>query len=418
VKTLTAALILEKNKLANTVPWITLLRVTLDDATVLRLAAYPEDVTFDSEVYTAFPCMVEAIGEVSSGNIGTLRVAVANVDKSISAYVENNDLLGNAVTVRVVHGAHLVISTDKIDFTYKINRITITEDVATFDLGHEDLVKLQVPRQRYLRGRCRFIYGDTQCGYPGDEFGLTTKQTLKHLATSAATEKINGWSIVYGNECDAYDISVTTEGYLTIRNNTGAVKEWWDAKRETAYAYKLVTGDFDVETLLVNTAWTADGLWAMFLAQSNSTASAWVALAWAHDVSTVASRVVALSTALSTAGTVENDASSTWYRYARLVRAGNTITWYVKAASVDAWTALHSETRSDLGSQVRIGFTTCPRASGAATTTVQWDYLRVNAGGMPTCDYTLDGANGCREHKNTLHYGGFPAIPSGRLYGV
>lgn len=422
MKALTASLILEKNKLYNTVPWITLLVVTLDDETTLKYAAYPEDVTFNSETYTALSCVVDTISENATGNIGSLRVAVANVDRAISAYLEDNDLLGNDVIVRVVHASHLSSASDCIDFTYRINRIVVTDEVATFDLGHEDLMRLQVPRQRFMRGRCRWVFGDDYCSYPDDEFGLTTKQTLKDERTTGSPfTKLNGWYVLNAHECDTLDASVTAEGYLTYKNKIAAVKEWWDSKTETAYAYKLVSGDFDVETLLVNTAaWTSNGLWAMFLVESTATAADWVAIAWVHDEDTAPSRVVALSTDNGTAGTAQAAESSTWYRYARLTRAGNTVTWYVKAAAGDSWTQLYTTTRADLGSQVRVGYTVCPRVldTTSEVTTVQWDYLRVTTGGLTSCDYTLDGPNGCRQHANTLNYGGFPAIPSGRLYGL
>ena len=42
-----------------------------------------------------------------------------------------------------------------------------------------------------------------------------------------------------------------------------------------------------------------------------------------------------------------------------------------------------------------------------------WKYKGQNClynGNLPTCDYTLNGANGCRVHDNVLNYGGFPGI--------
>lgn len=32
------------------------------------------------------------------------------------------------------------------------------------------------------------------------------------------------------------------------------------------------------------------------------------------------------------------------------------------------------------------------------------------SGGLASCDYTLDGANGCNAHANTVNFGGFPGI--------
>lgn len=418
MKTLSASLIVEKNKLASGNPWILLLRVTLDDATVLRLAAYPEDVVFATETYNAFPMTIEPIGESGDGNIGSLRVNVANVNRLISSYVENADLLGNAVTLRIVHSAHLTNAADKLDFSYRVNRIAITDQAASFELGHEDLMRLQLPRQRYFRSRCRFIYEDDHCSYPDDEFGLTTKQTLaSEQTTGGPFTRLHGWAVANAHECTTFDASVTAAGYLTCSNKTGSVKEWWDANRQTAYAYRVLEGDIDAETLLVNTAaWTADGLWAMLLVQSVTTAGHWIAFAWVHDTGSPATRVVALSTVSDV--TTQNDPTGTWYRYARITRTGNAVAWQCKAAVGDSWTTLHSETRADMGSQLRVGFTVCPRDAAAAVTTVQWDYLRVAAGGLASCDYTLDGPNGCRVHANQIHYGGAPALPVGRLYGV
>jgi len=32
------------------------------------------------------------------------------------------------------------------------------------------------------------------------------------------------------------------------------------------------------------------------------------------------------------------------------------------------------------------------------------------AGGLPSCDYTLNGSNGCQVHNNVVHFGGFPGL--------
>lgn len=43
----------------------------------------------------------------------------------------------------------------------------------------------------------------------------------------------------------------------------------------------------------------------------------------------------------------------------------------------------------------------------------QWRYKSTEcgyAGGMPTCDLTLRGTNGCNAHSNTIRFGAFPGI--------
>lgn len=42
-----------------------------------------------------------------------------------------------------------------------------------------------------------------------------------------------------------------------------------------------------------------------------------------------------------------------------------------------------------------------------------WSYKSADcsyAGALETCDYTLNGANGCKAHSNTLNFGGFPGL--------
>lgn len=50
-------------------------------------------------------------------------------------------------------------------------------------------------------------------------------------------------------------------------------------------------------------------------------------------------------------------------------------------------------------------------------TRCSWVYMGAEcgyAGALPTCDRTLEGANGCRVHANQTRFGGAPAIPRGR----
>lgn len=167
MKTLNASLILEKNKLASASPWIILFEIEIDDSTTLRLAAYLEDVTFDSNTYTAFPAIVDALKEDSQGKLNTLNISVANINRTISAYVENNNMLGRDVTIKIVNSAYLTDNTAYISFTYRVNKIHISDEVAVFELGHENLFLMNLPRQRYVRTKCRHAYKDSRCGYTG-----------------------------------------------------------------------------------------------------------------------------------------------------------------------------------------------------------------------------------------------------------
>jgi hypothetical protein len=50
-----------------------------------------------------------------------------------------------------------------VSYIFKINRISFGRDAVTFELGYEDVNRLQFPRPVVMRNRCRFQYGDALC---------------------------------------------------------------------------------------------------------------------------------------------------------------------------------------------------------------------------------------------------------------
>ena len=90
MKTFDANIILAKNELYSKQPWIVLFDLEVDSDTTEYLAAYPEDVTWNGNTYTACPAAIEAITETDSGRLDGLNIHIANVDRLISGYVENN----------------------------------------------------------------------------------------------------------------------------------------------------------------------------------------------------------------------------------------------------------------------------------------------------------------------------------------
>ena len=225
--------------------------------------------------------------------------------------------------------------------------------------------------------------------------------------TGSPFEKRHGWWALSAHACAA---AAADADCLTIANKTGAVAEWYDAAYDSAFIFKPMSGDFDAHTRLVNAAFTDDDRWAYFVVQESAAATNWVAIAWVCAGGAAGMRV--LSTASGT--TTVAATTATWYRYARIARAGDAWTFGVKAAAGDAWTTLHGATRA-LTDPLRIGFTHSPRDAGVPTAGVSWDYLLFASGGLTTCDMTLDGGNGCRAHCNTTRYGGAPALPRGRI---
>jgi len=406
MKTLNPQLILEKNKLYADQPWIVLLAIEVDDDTTWRLALFPEDVSWNNQTWEAFPAIIEPVSESIDRPLADLRISVSNVTRVVSAYVENTNLLGRTVNIYLIHKGNLDVTSDVLSFTYRINYIETTAQVAVFELGHEDLFMLQFPWQRFIRDKCRFVYKDDRCGFPEDNFGETSTVNLK---VGGDGEKGNGWSIINSVNVETADINITNEGELTIQAASGGPYRFTGSYVHAPIIWKDLYGDIDLWTTL--SSWSIGAYSAFFLvAKKEDYPTDWVCIR-----TTDSGDLRFESTNNSTTTTIgTGNLRRSW----RIKIEQGIVTAYSSYAEDDSnWTELGSLTRIDLRTYIRVGFgvsTDNDEASGVFS----FKHFSGTNDGQPTCDYTLDGPNGCRAHHNTLRFGGFPALPSGRLYGI
>lgn len=173
MKTLTANLITEKNKLAMTSAWLPLITVEVTDATRLRLVPNPTNVVFDGQTYVAFGCEIGEATQDAKGGLHELSISVSNVTREISAFIEANELRGRRVRVQYVNSANLADPDAVVlDETYEIMSVQVKgSQFVTFSLGHDRISGHPFPSGRFFRDNCRWIYKSTECGYSG---GLAT----------------------------------------------------------------------------------------------------------------------------------------------------------------------------------------------------------------------------------------------------
>jgi len=165
---LSSAAILEKNKLAGEGAWIVLLKLILSDGTTLRLARNNEDVTWDSNTWTAFPFELDEAKESGKGEHQTITVKVGNVSRAIQAYMEDYDGgVGADVTLYVVHSEHLDLTSAEIEESFIITSSYSDSQWAYFDLSAPNQVFVLFPPFRYMKNFCRWSFKGTRCGYSG-----------------------------------------------------------------------------------------------------------------------------------------------------------------------------------------------------------------------------------------------------------
>lgn len=189
MKALPAALVTEKNRLDSASAWLTLLQVHLPDGTVLYLVPNPVAISFDGQSYQPFPCKVETVKTDGRGGLADVQVSVANVDRTIGAYVEQQDLRGARVRLLIVNSAHLADpSALAADEDYEIAELHVTEEWVVFRLGHQRLLQQRFPNGRFLRDNCRWLYKSAECGYVDGTTGPGTVSSSGLMISGTQTD--------------------------------------------------------------------------------------------------------------------------------------------------------------------------------------------------------------------------------------
>jgi lambda family phage minor tail protein L len=165
----------------------------------LFLAEYDQNVTFDGQVYSAFPITHEFIEANSTGQISQIKLKVANVNRFIQAYIEAYDFRGKQVDIIMVFADKLDDAAAKVMETLYIDSYSCNEKTVEFSLTSKiDVIDLPIPSGKYLRTHCRWVFKGTECAYAGAEGECNrTFQRCKELANQ---ERFGGFpSIPFRN---------------------------------------------------------------------------------------------------------------------------------------------------------------------------------------------------------------------------
>jgi lambda family phage minor tail protein L len=177
----------EKNKPSNQPIYLYTIE-KYDGSADLNLAEWDTDIVYDGVPYTKFPIKHDEVSENSQGEIDTLRVTVANVNRAIQAYLEGYDLRGKKVIITLVWANQLSDADANIKFIYYIDNYTATQDAVEFVLSSKyDIIDLTLPNGIYNRNYCRWKFRSSECAYAGaqttcDKRKTTCKTTMSNIA--------------------------------------------------------------------------------------------------------------------------------------------------------------------------------------------------------------------------------------------
>lgn len=174
MKSLSANLVAEKNKLHSSSPWLVLLEITLTDggATVIRLVNDTKNFTFQGNIYTKFNFKLGIVETDISGQIPAVELKVCNISRLLTNYL--NDLdggLGSAVKITVVNHAHPGEDYSELELEFSVMGCQADAQWVTWTLGMANPMNQRFPLYRYLALHCAWAsnFKGAECGYSGSE---------------------------------------------------------------------------------------------------------------------------------------------------------------------------------------------------------------------------------------------------------
>ncbi len=188
MKNLSAALLLQKNKIATPNPWLITLDVTWPDASNSYFVRNTENITFQSRTYVAFPFEIDTTGETSKGDIPAVTLKVSNVGRALVPFFEATDgAVGSTVIVRVINAALLTENYADLELTYEVMSAAMDNDWVTMTLGAPNPLRHKFPRYRYVALHCNWIFKGAECG--AGTTGTSCDKTLDSCRGGAGTAR-------------------------------------------------------------------------------------------------------------------------------------------------------------------------------------------------------------------------------------
>lgn len=168
MRTLSANLIQAKNMLGGDQPWIILIVLALTGGTTFRLASNNEDITFQGELFTAFPLQIELPKESSKGEIPTVKLGLANATRAIQVHLEaQNGGVGSTVQLIIVNAGLLAENYAELTMDFDVLSSDCTAQWISVTLGSPNPLRSRFPLHRFIAMHCNWQFKSVECGYAG-----------------------------------------------------------------------------------------------------------------------------------------------------------------------------------------------------------------------------------------------------------
>ncbi len=184
--TLPANLIIEKNKIATASAWLVCLEI---GSGPIRIVRNTEDVTYNGNLYTAFPFDIE-MSDTSKGELPSLTLIISNVSRIFTQAAElTNGAVGYAVRLLVINSGNLT-DDPALDMNFVILSTSANAYTITFKLGAANPMLQRFPVRKVYKNYCSWKFKSEECGYAG-----ATASCDKTLTTCKSFDSpVGSWS--------------------------------------------------------------------------------------------------------------------------------------------------------------------------------------------------------------------------------
>jgi len=193
MKSLSTALITEKNKLNTNNAWLVFLWVTLNNAsgTTFTFVRNTENIAFSGVTYSAVPFELDLTKIQTEGEIPSVDLRIANSDRVLQSYLDElNGAIGSGVTITVVNSGHLADNYAELEIKYDVIGCTSNAEWVMWSLGAPNPLRQRFPKYRYITDHCDWIFKGAECGYTGAE--TTCDKSLKACQAYSNSVRFSG----------------------------------------------------------------------------------------------------------------------------------------------------------------------------------------------------------------------------------
>lgn len=188
----------EKNKIASANAWLVLLEIQFVDTSTGLVVETKfvgnnnEDITYDSNVYIAFPFDIKFKQE--AGGVPEINLSARDFQKVLlSKMNEFSGATGSKVIMRIVNSANLTADPE-LEEVFEVLDSSANGYVINFKLGAESILTRRFPNNIQMRDRCRWRYKSTECAYVGAEVSCDlTLQGANGCAFHVNSEHFGGY---------------------------------------------------------------------------------------------------------------------------------------------------------------------------------------------------------------------------------